>query len=330
MKDRPAGLDDGELIHALTEGWGLAISSLDYLPVGFGSYHWIVTDQDQRRLFATVDDLNHKGWLGDSCDAAFVGLRRAFDLAVALHDRVGLDFVVAPLPTVTGESVRRLGRCHTVALFPFVEGESGDFGDSTSSQHRTGLVRALAELHQTPRAALPPAQPLDLDFSGRRGLEAALTQLDRTWESGPYAEPARAWLASHADDLDRLLNDFDQLAAIVAAAGEAPVITHGEPHPGNVMRGPDGLMLIDWDTVGLAPPERDLWLVGTASGEESALYAEATGHEVSVAAMSLYRLAWDLADVAAFVGLFKSPHHDTQDTEHAWLNLDRALMSQEH
>ncbi|HXP18631.1 MAG TPA: phosphotransferase [Streptosporangiaceae bacterium] len=40
------------------------------------------------------------------------------------------------------------------------------------------------------------------------------------------------------------------------AAARAPVTTHGEPHSANIIRAGSGRLLIDWDTVGLAPPER--------------------------------------------------------------------------
>jgi spectinomycin phosphotransferase len=46
-----------------------------------------------------------------------------------------------------------------------------------------------------------------------------------------------------------------------AAESGPVVVTHGEPHPGNILRAAGGLYLIDWDTVGLALPERDLWMV---------------------------------------------------------------------
>ena len=45
------------------------------------------------------------------------------------------------------------------------------------------------------------------------------------------------------------------------------------------------------NAAGLAPPERDLWLVATDSGEEAAIYEEETGRKVSSAALSLYRQA---------------------------------------
>jgi spectinomycin phosphotransferase len=84
------------------------------------------------------------------------------------------------------------------------------------------------------------------------------------------------------------------------------------------MRTGDGYVLVDWDTVALAPPERDLWMLVTDDGEEAAAYAEATGHELDQATMHLFRLRWDLADIAAFTDLLRSPHERTKDTEKAY------------
>ena len=106
------------------------------------------------------------------------------------------------------------------------------------------------------------------------------------------------------------------------------VVTHGEPHPGNVL-GRDGrLVLIDWDTVGLALPERDLWSLADVSSPEMAMYCDATGHEVSGAAMSLYGQAWDLTDIAEYVHLFRSAHDQTQDTEEAWGFLEQTVRAE--
>ncbi len=68
------------------------------------------------------------------------------------------------------------------------------------------------------------------------------------------------------------------LAGAVTAANRGLVITHGETHSDNFIRSSDGLVLVDWDTVGLAPPERDLWHVATADGDELARYTDAWRH----------------------------------------------------
>ena len=75
-------------------------------------------------------------------------------------------------------------------------------------------------------------------------------------------------------------------------------------------------MLIDWDTVGLALPERDLWLVAGAASDEMSMYADATGRPVSPAAMRSAGLG--VADIASYLEVFRSPHGQTADTEEAW------------
>lgn len=319
MRSLPEALEERELLACLAHGWGLDVASARYLALGFGSYHWDVTDAAGCRHFVTVDDLDHKGWLGHDRDSAFDGLRAAFDAALALRRDGGLRFVVAPTPAARGETVRRVGSRYAAALFPFVDGSvdgaPGPRGD---------VVRMLAELHRGTPAALSVARRRHLDLPERHHLEAALRELDRPWTGGPFAEPARHLLAGHAADVLRRLGTFDRLTAEVTADDADLVITHGEPHWANVLRSADELLLVDWDTVGLAPPERDLWHV-TSDPDELALYTRATGRRVDATTLALYRLRWELDDISLYTRLFRSAHVSTADTEKAWRSLDRCV-----
>ena len=134
---------------------------------------------------------------------------------------------------------------------------------------------------------------------------------------GPYSEAAREWLVDHASALSRHLRTFDVLAR--SLDGAELVVTHGEPHPGNVLRVDGRPMLIDWDTVALAPRERDLFMLG---GDLAlAEYAAATGYVPDPDRIALYRLAWDLGDVAAFMARFRASHEDDADTRDSWTYL---------
>jgi spectinomycin phosphotransferase len=95
------------------------------------------------------------------------------------------------------------------------------------------------------------------------------------------------------------------------------VVTHGEPHPGNVITTTRGLVLIDWDTVGLAYPERDLWMFA----DDDALlahYAQLTGRRLDGRAIELYDLGWTIADLAVDLAALRVPHVEDEDTAHAW------------
>jgi spectinomycin phosphotransferase len=312
----PEDVETGALLGVLADGWGFDVDSADYAPVGFGSYHWIVKDLEGTRAFVTVDDLDRKPWLGDTREPAFDGLRRAFDTAAALRDS-GLHFVVAPIPTSRGETLRRLGARHTIALFPFVEGQAGRYGHYPPGE-RAAVVTMLAELHQATPEVASVALSTGLDLPGRRHLEAGLQELDQTWLGGPLSEPARHTLARHASDVAELLALADRLSADVAGRGSNWVVTHGEPHALNVLRTDESRVLVDWDTVALAPPERDLWMVVGDTPDEATIYADATGHQVDQVAVDFFRLTWDLKDLATYLDVLRAPHHHSEDTAKAY------------
>lgn len=91
------------------------------------------------------------------------------------------------------------------------------------------------------------------------------------------------------------------------------------------MRSGGRLLLIDWDTVGLAPPERDLWMVAGDGTSAADHYAELTGRRVSGAAIDLYRLRWSLDDIALFVREIRDPHERDEATELAWAGLSEEM-----
>jgi spectinomycin phosphotransferase len=311
----PDDFEAGALIGPLADGWGFEVESSEYAAVGGGSYHWTVSDADGTRGFVTVDDLDRKPWLGDTRTSVFDGLRRAFDTAAALRD-AGLGFVVAPIPTGRGETVLRIGPRHTIALFPFVAGPAGRFGRYESAE-RAAVLTMLAELHAATPAVATVAHSIDLELPGRDQFEASLGDLDETWSGGPFSEPARELLAQHARYVAELLALADRLAVDVAPPSTW-VVTHGEPHAGNVIRTEERHVLVDWDTVALAPPERDLWMLVGDSGEEATGYSEATGRELDDVALDFFRLRWDLNDLAAFTDELRSPHRDSPDTAKAF------------
>lgn len=329
MQTLPVGLDGQELTDALARSWDLAVNRLRYIPKGFGSYHWLAHGSGGGRYFVTVDDLDTKPWLGTDRDAAFKGLKAAFDTALLLHDQAHLPFVVAPIPTRTGDVSLRLTPRYSLAVFPFIDGRTGDFDDPLSSGERDQLLHTLAALHLATPTVGARARRHGVDLPGRAELEVALTDLGQPWSGGPFSEPSRIQLAARAAAVSDLLRRFDEIAVGVESNAE-PVITHGEPHPGNLITLQGQVLLVDWDTVALAPPERDLWMLDDGSTDTFAAYSRATGRAVDDAAVTLYRLSWMLEDIAAFVALFRSDHLRNQDTEKAWRALTGTLEQAEN
>lgn len=309
----PDGIDDRQLSRAVAEHWGLAPGRLGYLPVGFGDHHWELTDSAGRRWFVTVAGLTG-GWRGTGPEAGYADLRAAMDTLVALAG-AGLEFAVAPVLTTDGRALVPLGAEHALTVFPYIDGAC--VGDELLASERLAVVDMLARLHYGSPQTLRTAPVRRLDLPSRPVLEAALGELSQPWNGGPYSEPARQFLARHASPISRALAGFDELAR-EAARGGPPVLTHGEPHSDNILRAGGRLYLIDWDTAGLAAPERDLWMVADPDSPEADRYTELTGRRVSTALMRTYRIRWSLDDIMLSLREFRGPHEQNGDTELAW------------
>ena len=91
-------------------------------------------------------------------------------------------------------------------------------------------------------------------------------------------------------------------------------------------------VLIDWDTLLLAPPERDLWMLadGVTEPEPSVLefYARATGLRPRTDLIDLYRIRWRLTDLAEFVRRFRELHSGSVEDE-ACRELLRSMLEQD-
>lgn len=317
VKDRPEGVTERELARALAAGWGIQPATMRYAPVGAGSYHWVVDG----RWFVNVDDLDQKSWLGRSRVTRFRGLRETLKTSLALRDHAGLGFVVAPVPARDGEPAEHFLPRYAVSVYPLIDGVSGQFDDRLPGSARDQLIDLLAALHQvTPTWPVPVANPT---LALRPVLETALHELKTPWTGGPFSGRSRALLAGVAGPVRQLLAAFDRLAAPIAAAPHQ-VITHGEPHPGNLIHTKDRTLLIDWDTAGLAVPERDLWSVLSdgGTGADAARYTAATGHEIDPEALWFHRIRWTLDDLAAFTQQLRAHHTGTADARDAWLALN--------
>lgn len=323
MHEQPAGLDDKELATILVRQWELAVTGLTYLPVGFGGYHWLAADRAGSRWFVTVNDLP-----GAGNERARADVTAAMETAASLTHAADLDFVVGPVRTRRGHPVAWLRARYAVTVFPYSDGAPSGFGDVLTGRERTTLIRMLAALHKSTAVSDTTAVPVRrMELAERDVLTQSLMERATPWLGGPYAEPARALLAEYGDDLARALARFDVLVQKVSADGRSLVITHGEPHPGNLLRARTGLLLVDWDTVGLARPERDLWWVLTSEGQEAACYTELTGQAISADALDLYRLRWTLDDISLFLAEFPGLHQQTPDTELSWSGFRDGLIA---
>jgi spectinomycin phosphotransferase len=333
VQDRPEAVDTGELGRLLASRWELPDGQLSYLPVGHGDYHWELADGTGGRWFITVVDFDG-GWRGTGRAAGLADLTAAMRVARILASN-GLDFVLPPLAGLDGAEVASLDDRFAVCVFPYLDARAGRYDDPGQPGDRLALIDRLAALHKATAQVADIAWARDVVPASAALFEDTLSQLGARWP-GPYGEACRALLAAHEPAIRRVLARFDRLVGEVTSSGTPLVVTHGEPHPGNLLAGAGHTWLIDWDTVGLAPAERDLWrladgrLGGAGSADwkrstaelaqsaELRRYADLTGHQVHGAAIELYQLRWPIDDLGLFIADIRTAQDQTTDAELAF------------
>ena len=325
MYAEPADIDRGILVDTLRTTWGIAVDALEYQPVGFGSHHYSTRSDDGDRWFVTVDDLAAKPWMAADPDGVFDGLERAFRTALTLRS-AGLEFVHAPTVRGAGRLLARVGSRYAMSVFSFIDGRAGEFEESFTASERLVLFAALGRLHGSAVDVpdeLPRRDPLEIVLRDR--LFDSLEELGSSWTGGPFSEPVRELLSGASASVRERFAAYDGLADVVRGSDVQWVVTHGEPHPGNVIwTDDDAFVLVDWDTVAVAPPERDLWDLEPLSDDERRAYTSSGGRaEVRPEALELYRLRWSLDEIALYVDLFRSEHLEDRNTRTAWTGLQR-------
>ncbi|NNF65383.1 MAG: phosphotransferase [Acidimicrobiia bacterium] len=323
MFTRPPDLSDGAVVRTLESRWHLAVDDVEYVPVGFGSHHWKARS-DGRVWFVTVDDLDAKRLSEvDSRQAAAQRLTAAMVVAVSLRE-LGLDFVAAPISSERGLASEPIDDRFVVSIFEYLDGETHPFGAYPTSSARLAVLDRIARLHQVPPSSIPALE--ERFVIPRREVVTAGASIDGNMLLGPYSADALDLLSHHRDSLTGAFDRFDSIVSVAIEQRSGWVVTHGEPHQANTINTPDrGVLLIDWDTVLVAPPERDLWSLIRQDEDIAHEYTKLTGWAIDGAIINLYELFWDLTEVCLYAADFLAPHERTADTEVAWESFQRYL-----
>ncbi|MDT0543606.1 MULTISPECIES: phosphotransferase [Streptomyces] len=291
MRTRPSFINDEAIASAVATHWLPEIAEVDYLPWGFGAHHWRVAGGD-KTLFVTLDQLAPRHTAA-SLEAAYAG---AAALAAG-----GLDMVCAPSPARPGRFTIDVGP-GVLSVTPWLDGRSPTEAEARAPQHVREVIAALVALHRT---APPDGLPCWVPRVGPGFADELRARTAQPWTSGPLAEEARGALASHHDAIKRWTGRYVELADIAHSHRDLWVPTHGEPHNDNQVMVARGLKLVDWESLALAPRERDYSdLLDTG---------EADGLAPDPAMVELFALDWRLSEIAEYALWFTTPHTGTDD-----------------
>jgi|GEM_PF-5908186 len=274
--------DTGAVLHDLRGAFGVSGEALAPLAGGFTASTVVVLAAGEPTHVAKI-------WPEGAEPPAHV--EATTRLVATLGRHLDSADVAAPVPTVSGRWVGRLGgRPATVSRF--VPG--GAAPDTARTWSLSG--RILAELHALDPATVPALPHGD----GGRGVA--------TWARGlmTHVGPGDArWagVASRADEVHRILDRLDRLDGLVervADDGGPRVVCHTDFGGENLVQHEGGRpVVLDWDEALVSYPEHDLWIATRTDAREFLrTYTEAGG----VSELSATR--FELACLARYVGDF--------------------------
>ena len=354
MLVEPPDLAADAVLDVVRAHWDDGLVAAAFVPVGTGAHHWVAAGKRRPRWFVTADDVTKDGRLdelldtyaaarelaarghhlvvptvppgsaGDARPRAVMDAADARDPAELLDPADPADSadpadLVDPVDPADPVGVVLPGTWegsvggYLLTVTGYLEGESGA-GDYVDDNQRALIAGALGALHAEPppeRARRWAPGPPRRDVWTTR-----LASLEQPWTAGPFAEQVRGALQDNAVGVGRLLARYDELAAGALERRDDWVPTHGEPHTGNVLWLAGGPVLVDWESLRVAPRERDLRTV--LRGADGALPLSAyTAHggspDLDDDMVELFDLDWWLAEVAGLVERLAGLHAGDDD-----------------
>jgi spectinomycin phosphotransferase len=276
VREPPEHLTDAAVLRIVRDQWLPAVTEVEHLRVGFGAHHWVARVEAEPQRFVTLDGLGPR----HSAES----LEVTYAAAAALHD-AGLAFVVPCLRGARGTFTAPL-EGGALSATRWIEGRR--------PPDASGAVPLVARLRATaPPRPLVRWRPLvPASFA-----EDLAERLGSPWAAGPMAEPAEAALAEHLIAIEAWTATYHYLADVARRREWVP--THGEPHERNLLETASGTVVVDWESLRLAPAERDLRVIDPSAGDTQML--------------ELFDLEWRLDEISQYADWFQAPHTGTED-----------------
>jgi spectinomycin phosphotransferase len=291
MLARP-DISDNTIIASLRDSYGLRISQVAFLPLGYAN----------SAVFHV---------LTDSGKPYFLKLRKgsfneiAVDVPAFLHSR-GIRQVMAPIAT-TSRALWMHVQDFDWILYPFFDGRTG-FEIALSKTQWIVFGQCMKAIHTTrlPAGLIERVPQEDFSSSRRNHVKTFLNRLKQDPYGDPVSMSFAALLLLKRAEIYCIVERAEQLAQLVRDRITKLVMCHSDLHGRNILvSADDEMVIVDWDAPTLAPTERDLMFVGGGVGgiwnndQETKWFYQGYGQtEIDLVALTYYRYERIVTDIA--------------------------------
>ena len=319
MLEKP-DIEDTTILACLRDDYGLAIDKIEFLPLG--------ADRNTAVYRA----------LTESNISYFVKLRSGDfnEMTVIvpklLHDQ-GIQRVIAPLEIPLQDLWANLGDFKLV-VFPYIDGRDG-YQMNLSDQHWIAFGQSLKAIHtaEIPSTLTNQIQRETYSDEWRVKVKQFQELIEEQSFDDPISSDLAEFLRQKKSVITRLVAGAERLASVLQAQSTDFVLCHADLHAGNILiDANDTLYIVDWDTMILAPKERDLMYAGggqfvnkrTPEQEESLFYQGYGQTQADPNALAYYRYERIVQDIAVYCEEVLLSEGDSEDRQAG----ARQLMSQ--
>ena len=288
---------DSMILSAVQEYFSLHLQSLEFLPVGEGS--WVYKGQDE----------NSRSWLIKLSRFNTSNIAR---VTAYLHDELDLSFVVGPLQAGSQRATPKMNGCY-LSIYPFLEGQTLSY-DDLNGEDQAEIARALRRMHEVklpqPITTLLPQETFDKFQDSAASL---VRKAKEPINNDVLLERLRDVVMSKWDVIDRTIVNGRRLSGYCKRHTYEPVVCHADIHPFNIMKTANGLVMIDWDGIMFAPRERDLMFYSREMKATNSDFhrAYSLDYQTDTSLISYYNYEWVLQEYTDYIGrLFDSTLSD--------------------
>lgn len=289
-------IDDKTILDCLHDVYGLPVNAVEFLPLG-ADYNTAVYRADTDNKVAYFVKLRS----GDFDEMTII-------VPKLLHDQ-GIKGVIAPITTQTQDLWAELAD-FKLTVFPFVNGQDG-YNTNLFDQNWIEFGEILWAIHtaEIQPSIINQIQRESYSDEWRTKVKQFQMMIEEETFDDPIASALAQFLKSKKSRIDELVRRAEKLASVLQTQSNPFILCHADLHAGNVLIDTRGMLfIVDWDTMILAPKERDLMFVGggqfvnkrTPQQELVQFYLGYGATEIDLIALAYYRYERIVQDIVAY------------------------------
>lgn len=289
-------IKDEEVIMLIQNVYGLNVDKVSFLPLGadLNTAVYRLTTRSKANYFLKLRQ----------------GEFREGTAKVPNHlAYLGFKQIIKPLTTQVGQLWSNLG-AFKVLLYPYIEGRHGMQAKLSDAQW-IEFGATMRKFHSTsfPKPILTDLQRETFTSKWGETVKIFLRRIDNEAFKDPVALKMASFLKSKSKVILKLVRRSVELANLLKKQSLEYILCHADIHAWNLLIDKeDALYIVDWDTLILAPKERDLMFIGAGIGdtgrtpkEEDTLFYKGYGQtEINQDAISYYRYIRVIEDIAEY------------------------------